>query len=140
VYIRTGEYANWAIEHALLLILPLYYIWDERYQLITGAKHFINCYSVILAYHFFVLDIASTLTGLNINHMHCPPPAMPLALHNESYRLWTILISAVFILFIRYGYIGSCIYLMGKTDGNGTSEWLSETTSTSTGKTSKKEL
>lgn len=72
----NSSICNMTVEHALLLIVPIYMIYSRRYVVLPKSKE-ILCLS-FFTYCFFhtpVLHALSLTSGFNLNYMWTPPPS-----------------------------------------------------------------
>jgi hypothetical protein len=120
-YKQRFELFNWFAQHLLLLVAPIVLVLSRRHPLSGQPRFFFHAFFVAVVYHFFLLEIASRVTGLNINYMFCPVPVLRPA--GRTYRFFmtcaVILISA----FARYGVLGGACWLLGRPAVDETRFW-----------------
>jgi hypothetical protein len=84
------------LEHCLLLIVPLYCVYSQRFCVLPANRDLtLASFSVIAVYHSLILSIACILTGKNLNYLFCPPLG-PL----EVFGTWYRPVMYVFCLFV----------------------------------------
>ena len=99
-YAQLFELENFWIEHALVLILPIYFVVTKKYQLFPFSLSFAFTSWVAFAlYHSAILCTAALTVGKNLNYMLAPPPG-PLEYFGDAYRAvmftFCIFLTAIF--------------------------------------------
>jgi hypothetical protein len=85
VYTQWMEYESWAVQHALLCLLPFFFIATRRFPVIKSLRFVVFAFTLEMFFHFAILLPLSIFSGFNLNYMMCPP-AGPLTLFNAYYR------------------------------------------------------
>ncbi|KAG0246931.1 hypothetical protein BGX31_005419 [Mortierella sp. GBA43] len=80
------EVENFYIEHYLLILVPIYAVWSNRYVIwpVSMDVTFMS-FSLFALYHSFVLSTIALLKGQNLNYLLIPPPG-PLQMFGKWYR------------------------------------------------------
>ncbi|KAF8924125.1 TMEM164 family-domain-containing protein [Dissophora ornata] len=80
------EIENFFIEHYLLLLVPVYMIWSNRYVIWPVSMDVaLMSFSLFALYHSMILSTMALLKGQNLNYLLMPPPG-PLQSFGRWYR------------------------------------------------------
>jgi len=102
------------LNHALLLVFPMYWICSAKVSMLPLAKrgesvlgNFVKWYSMACAifalfYFVFVTPVA-VYSGLNLNYMLSPPPNPGNVISGESFRLMSIGCCGALFFIMRFG-------------------------------------
>jgi len=110
-YTQFLELQNWFVQHALLLCVPMYLLYLERYPIIAGRTIFLFSYALEFAAHAVVFIPVSLAVGFNINYTICPP-AGPLELFHSYYRVVMMVFCLFLMWFVRYVLIQSFLHFV----------------------------
>ncbi|KAG0371281.1 TMEM164 family-domain-containing protein [Gamsiella multidivaricata] len=105
------EIENFYIEHYLLLFVPFYMIWSNRYVIwpVSIDVAFMS-FSLFALYHSFILSSMALLRGQNLNYLLMPPPG-PLQAFGKWYRP-VMYAFCVFLTMSRYFLIEFVIQIL----------------------------
>ncbi|KAK3810775.1 MAG: TMEM164 family-domain-containing protein [Benniella sp.] len=85
-YSLVFEVENFYIEHYLLILVPIYMIWSNRYVIWPVSMNVaLMSFSLFALYHSFILSSMALLKGQNLNYLLVPPPG-PLQAFGKWYR------------------------------------------------------
>jgi len=94
------------IHHYILLVMPLYEIWINRFPLSNNDSYW-YWYWAAVAYggfaHFAAQNPAALVSGINVNYMLFPPPRVPWPLNTKYYRVFFT--ATFFFLPWVWGYV-----------------------------------
>lgn len=96
-------------EHALLCLLPLYYLYTRRFTLYE--PRIVHMWDLFILYHANVLLPASLLSGNNLNYVMVPPAGFLRNL-GQHYRVGLIVVVMVLIILVRLIIAGGWIFLL----------------------------
>ena len=101
-----GEVAHHWIQHTLLYIIPHVYLLEniEIYYNYMNIYTFLSDCSVYAINHFFVMELAAIISGLNLNYLMIPPPNTPLDLFGKYYRSVNTLLQLI-VMFPVFGWL-----------------------------------
>jgi len=85
VYSQWMELESWAVQHALLCLLPFFFIATRRFPVINSGRFMVFAFTLEMFFHFGVLLPLSIFSGFNLNYMMCPPNG-PLTSFGLYYR------------------------------------------------------
>ena len=104
-----GEIFTYWWEHVLLLIIPIYLLWENQLQPepIWDLKYTFSSYGLFGLYNFVILQLLAIATLANLNVILCPAMTDPFyGPHYRIHAFWHQLIQ---------GFIGGKLYgLLGK--------------------------
>jgi len=86
------EQANFWVQHYILLLVPLYLLAVQRFELAPTWALTSLSVGLGLLFHFLPQLVAGLLSGVNVNYMLWPPPGIPPWIANEHYRITLTLI------------------------------------------------
>ena len=105
-YHQPYEWANWCLQHSLLLAIPLLFLLPpSRFPLVTGRAFFLLCFSIEVLYHSLLLYPVALATSFNLNYVLCPPAGTLLEQLGPWYRLAMTGFCGVLSAVIRYGAV-----------------------------------
>ncbi|KAI7871799.1 transmembrane protein [Spinellus fusiger] len=114
-----GELANFYIEHALVLIAPLYMIYIRRYVILPISLNiFIASYSIYVLYSNPIVQFIALLTDKNINYLIEPPQVKILLDIGPYYRMFIYCIIPINMYIYRSIIVNNFILLLRSSNNN----------------------
>ncbi|KAG0321506.1 hypothetical protein BGZ99_003889 [Dissophora globulifera] len=105
------EVENFFIEHYLLLLVPVYMIWSNRYVIWPASLDVaLMSFSLFALYHSMILSTMALLKGMNLNYLLMPPPG-PLQAFGRWYRP-VMYLFCVFLTMSRYFIVEFVIQIL----------------------------
>lgn len=109
------EIENFWLEHALIVALPIWFIWTGRFLVFPHSIAFTS--SAFLfngAFHALVLHTVSLLSGYNLNYQLQPPPVRIVEKMGKSYKWIMYSFTYLVTLGVRYGIVEGVLWASGR--------------------------
>ncbi|KAL1512959.1 hypothetical protein ABEB36_002455 [Hypothenemus hampei] len=103
------------VQHGLMFIVPYYLLGLGGVYNVENLKDVqwnVMAYSLLVAYHFTVLQGVSVLTKINMNHIMCPLEADPF--RGQFYRTAVFFHQALLCLLVSKTYIAISSFFLTK--------------------------
>lgn len=103
-----GEIFTFWLEHVLLLIIPLYLIYENQLELesLTSYKSCLRLFGYYYIYNLLLIQPLSIVTKANVNNLLCPAITDPFAgpgyrLHTLWHQLTAMIIGSKLVILLR---------------------------------------
>ena len=106
-----GEVLTFAVEHVVLIMAPLLFIWQRRFN--VCEPRVLCMWAVLFLFHVDILLPVSLIWGGNINYIVVPPRGV-LRWFEEHYRLAMGGLCILLTMIVRLGLTEAWMWLLFK--------------------------